>query len=1157
MQARHLDYRVFLEGVEIDAASVSLSAGIMTSAKGTVSIPFTDAAHDILPRTLVHIFWAETAYEVQDGKLSGAKKHVDHSDLASWRLIFAGEVISYLFQKVAGQRQIVLQVHDFSSYWNQARVYWGSGKTSYSSYKQAIFMGATQIRRNGKKVRSSRSLAQLLQAKPATWKKLPGILGGVVSLLEATTGVYDRNLSKNFRGVNDHLSQSELRLHLTRMIAASPDDDTSTTFLASRSFRLHLTQLARQFRSTSSYFQLIQMLLQATYQQFSSQLAPPFITGGTVLATKVLVPSGVKYKGSAKASKLYDEIRATQQLVGKAMHDGLIRADNFIKEKANKDVDFMQVNPPSQGGIPKYKTNGMAESVNPARDRQVNFAADLEKPVSAGGGGGFVSRTQADLEVEVVALRQQAKNIKGSPAARKSRIRQAEVFGSGLKHAARALDALHMIANKGKYGDRLDPNDPYRGHNIPNFRDANGELTNALKKMARALKQPFRTIPTELTVNSRLHSFLFCPDLFMVPPPKCNVLTPDCYMSVTFSRTWMSEITRLWLHTRTIYGRPRRDIYFAPNTSILGGPSAATAEEAVKKGSSFIMEHERYTGIIPKIQAIGDKSTFRKVHRRALKELRRKGLSRKQAREKLSGAAAYSPQEYMSRTANYMFFAERMAGRTMRVVCRFAPQLVAGVPILLLDPEENEYGVDRGTHYIGMLASINHVFDASGGAQTIIDMVKCRTHKEGLGLLSTGELGTTLKRHVVYRKKKLKPPLYTRVLGEAPSGSPSVGSVPMTGNYSPFTKARTDKVVRPKVIMAQDQAFAVKIPSDNYTKDGRLAEIGPALHTRRADKVVNFKPNKKKKYIVQLRRDYKSRTYDPTQVSTFANSKDTYFPNTGGYLSFKDLIARPDGKGVEEVSMVYVDVYEITPWKKPEKVSFTFEGSVTPPWFAPIFQAERIGDEFYKPMFGCGSILSSPLGLDKIVERMTDKIEIEVPVSTAQGVVTTRVDVPRGILAPVDTCAKAASRLATLWLALKKADADIDLWHQVYTNRSYASLPDILGNQNPWIVLKTKAGEQITLGDTAITGFHGNAYGKLTNLEDPQGVRLDYKPLYRDGKQGSLRHISGNIDSRKDKYDAVRRYIAELGQRVARTGPAVPPKRPSGGGKAIGSPDGG
>ena len=245
-KGRFLGLRLFLEGIEVDVVSAVVSAGINTPATAVIDIPACDAAHRLAPRTLVHLFYIESSYNLVSSdegagtpgtptrmriaeedeeprvnpelkRLNGVKT-LDTADLSNWRLLFAGEVLGYGYSKVGAFRQIALQCQDFTSYWQQSKLYWGKSKVSANSYKKTVFTGATHLHVGKRPAENSGALLRLLTSRPSTIPKLPGILGGVVNLLESAVGVYDSTARKRYRGVNDFMTQAELRLRLTRTI---------------------------------------------------------------------------------------------------------------------------------------------------------------------------------------------------------------------------------------------------------------------------------------------------------------------------------------------------------------------------------------------------------------------------------------------------------------------------------------------------------------------------------------------------------------------------------------------------------------------------------------------------------------------------------------------------------------------------------------------------------------------------------------------------------------------------------------------------------------------------------------------------------------------------------------------------------------------------
>lgn len=1126
-QSRTLKVKLFLEGVEVDCISVQVSGGINAPASAAIQIPYADAAHELLPRTLVHVFYYVNSSQdlrVVEGLgttvYAGRNVTASPNDMRSWRLLFAGEVLGYSFQKEGGSRHISLSCQDFSSYWQQAQIYWGTGKTSYTSFKRAVFAGATHLYQGKKKVNTTGKLIKLLRAAPATNPTLPGLLGGIVSLLESTTGVYDNASARRWRGVNDFMSQAELRLHLTKMIGASPKDDTSAVFLNSRAFRRYLAKVGASVKRTSSYMQLIQIFLGRCYHRWTSVPAPPYRRGGEVIFTKLVVPSGIKYNGSEEAARLYKQIKDTRDILGGES----LRALKVAEERKEK-----------------FKRAKFSGRINEGEADHLRFGVDLPKvgEVNTQSGQhdkiateiahvGFTGQSKKKLLDFGHSLRTDVqKKVKGfSSSQRAAALKRASSFASGLEKAAHALplleDALTSVGGK----------DPYPSYTVKNVVGAQRYLEAALDTMAKSLKKPVRTIRKKAILEERLHMFLFTPDIFMVPPPRCNVLFPDQYTSLTFARGWMSEITRLWLHTTTVYGRDRKDIYFAPNTSILNGPSAKMAEEMIKKSTSILMNHEIYTGIIPSIEAIGDASIFKRLHKRAVKDAKASGLKR----EKTSGQAAHSPQEHMARTANFMFFSKRLAGRTMRVSCRYSPQLVPGLPCLVLDPvlSDTSTGNTSGTHYIGTIARINHVLDSSGGGITTIDLVKCRAHNEGVDIFSKdveGGVATAEKSYPTVRKKKLPEALKKHTgYGQGQSRPPPA---PVDLYYKQDKRSLlTDGTQKTASHPAGALGFFVK---HRDAKRPGLEHYAPNAKGTVND-VVNFKKDPNKKYVIKTRTNYPAEILDAskTKQAGWGDKGDPNRRNTRTYRTFTVPGAKTPGLSpAKDQSYIYVDIYEITRSRRDVKVSFDFESTATPAWFSPIYRADRIGSDFYQYMIGCNSVIDqAALARGKITEN--DTVEMHIRKSINGKVVTTRVELPLNVVQPPGNTHQAAEALAKTWVTLKENGADVDLYISQYTGRNFASMLDVMGNMNP--ALQILAKEQFTGGTEQTDGFHGFAYGPYENFTDWDGVPLLDEPLFEMAKKGDQRGLSAKADPRKERYLQVVAYGTELRTRGKRAG---------------------
>jgi hypothetical protein len=1119
---RFLGVRVFLEGIEIPVISVQAQCGIGAPATAAVTIPSADAAHDLLPRTLIHVFYQDSSYEVGSTLVSDRvgnvlNRHLTATDASNmspsliarqlewnnpraWRLLFVGEVLGYGFSKVGSERNIVLQCQDMSSYWQACQLYWGGMKTSSTSYKRSIFVGATQLQRGKSKVDSTADLLRLLNARPSSIPNLPGLLGGLVALLESATGVYTSSARKKFRGVNDFMSIAELRLKLTRMIAASPKDDSSSTFINSKHFRRYFRRISRAVKSTASFMDLTSILLGKIYHNWSSQLAPSYRTEGEIVMSKVVVPAGFKFRGDKRLKDPFTQLR---------------EADRVMDTEYGKKFKLV-----AKKKIP-LGTDFIAKDKDGKTDKKTHDSAMTG--TEGFQGLGDLDKLGKKLQDEVLADKKSSKRAKAKAAAMRRALAKAEQARKLLKQ---------MKANP-------------KLHTQERWTEVRNMLAAALKVLGVLGGASVKVSKHKVVMRERLHCFLFSPDIYMVPPPKCNVLFPEHIQAIGFTRNWMSEISRLWLHGRSASGRDKKNCFFSPNTSILGGPTAKDAEQACKRGISFLMPHEKYTGPIPSIEGLGDNDIFKKIHQKGLKEAKKEAKAAGTEPTNVAGQAAHSPQAHLARAANFIFFMKRYQGRTMQVTCRYSPQLICGVPALILDPGNENTArfleavpegsgllgsgtrakgsagrVSRlnvftkaatpvqGTHYIGKIAQIQHVLDSSGGAQTVIQLVNCRAHTEG-AVLFKGEKGDERDGDVTIQKTKR---IRRYVRQKAPEG----------GFKSDF-KASFSGV---------------------KTKQGKPA--GDVTTDVKA--VTGFKAKKGKKYLVK-----------PILVDGTINPVPTENDAYSEFATHKHA----------------VDVFEVKSSVKKYTLTFSFEGTTTPPWFSNIYQPAKIGPDFYSPLFGCASVIDDPpMHLTPDAQKKFDESEaragkrldgtpkmgtayVEFPSVGGDG--TQEIEIPSSLIKASSNTQIAADKLSEVYTGLRTMDINMDLFIDTYTGRNYATMLDILGNTNPYIMLYHKADDLFSQEKAGFTeedilhpfgpknygeglkhpssqtvfydGFHGYAFGKYENLD-----KLDYVPLPKltIKTMPKERNPDGSIDPRKLRYERVLLYlngIRSLGQR--------------------------
>ena len=1280
--ARYLGLRLFLEGIEVEVIKAEVVGGLNKPCTATISIPATDEAHRLLPRTLVHVFFMESSYAGEVAQSAGYSpdaytqrqytkgawqdisrgsdfrpgydgtssdsyggdpmdngvRYLNKHDLRQWRLLFAGEVMGYGFNKIGGLRQIVLKCRDFSSYWEQCKMYWGGAKTSTSTYKRAIFAGATQLHRGKSKVDSTDDLLKLLRAKPSALPNLPGLLGGIYALLESATGVYDSRAARKYRGVNDFMSQAELRLKLTRMIAVHQDDDTSATFIQSKAFRRYFRRVTRAVKSTSSFMDLVNLLLQKVYHQFASIPCPPYMKEGLEVKSKVRIPNKVSHANNEELNTLHKQAHNCREMLMGMINTGNAAANTPVDKKVDGSIsDFWERGATLQSkdaidpgfGTEGHNVDSVLYVVKEANGSPImrvkNHMALTSDP--------FAQSVIKDPPANVPANASQAKQDTGQgQAVAKFRLAQLKIKEMVVGGAV-AIGAFPGSATETKAKESAMTRD--------NVMVAAELLDQGLALSAKSSGVAYSVVRELLdaTMQDRLNMFTMTPDLYMAPPPKCNVLFPEQIQSISFSRNWMRETTRLALHGRTSRGRNKKTMYFSPNSAILhnrGKLDGDTGQnerktsldemvEAMKRGVSFTMGHEKYSGPIPEIVGLGDNDIFSKINKQQMKTadedvtgaVGSPGDSTyvmKTVENEMAGQARYSPQQHMQRAANYMFFAKRFATRSLRASLRFTPALVAGLPCLVLDPAVQEGRVYKltkkkgqevfppkkdwrkapngrlgyaneqaqGTHYVGVIDTIVHTFDARGGAATEIQLVNCREHREAVELFKSPddesadteafkaaaegdqlpkETGYASATKIYWTSKEAKADKQMWLSPTSVATDP--GLTGDRGTDFDMDSARSVNDVPGKADESSWSSYLQAAAGQSHFYNSPQAAEGASAPTRDlnpGERLPHFANNQ----VLAEGAGYSGSRFVVKPVIKNGKAQYTTIDNAEG----------------DAVTYQVTKVMKITRYKHPVKVDFSFEQTTLPPWMAQVFWPMRIGPSYYQQTFGCGSILdesvaTAALGSLKAVQDLVNNesrvdvgftskehnLDNPPPEDTASnypflyyqipwgnGKEKSVVLLPAGLTSQKHTTLGAVDDLAEMYLGLKQAGADIDRFIDLYTERVFATIPDILGNKNDSLTIMARDGRMPVFGATTI-GFHGNAYGDLANLKGWLDVAdTETKPLAPESlvkASGALkgektrtlnpvdaRPVDGKLDPRRLRYLRAMQYLRSINKRA-------------------------
>lgn len=242
-------------------------------------------------------------------------------------------------------------------------------------------------------------------------------------------------------------------------------------------------------------------------------------------------------------------------------------------------------------------------------------------------------------------------------------------------------------------------------------------------------------LPHPENTRKTIGTFIFKPNLYMMPPPCCNIFFPDEYSSFQYSRNFFKEPTRL------IYV-PELPARFGTGAAAVYLPHVyeppSLSHYMLGKGDFSKFQKGRDTDIPKKVSPghLGDSSPDpenrldngkKRIWFFLTNEEQIKGIW--MARENMMPAttqfkASLDDASYRSafsqRVARYLFYKKRFQDRTLQITSHLKMSVVAGFPVLLLDQSAADQNI------IAYCSSVTHRIYATEGGYTNVQLSYAR-----------------------------------------------------------------------------------------------------------------------------------------------------------------------------------------------------------------------------------------------------------------------------------------------------------------------------------------------------------------------------------------------------------------------------------------------
>lgn len=1159
-----LKLRLFLEGIEVPVIGAQVQLNLNAPATASIQVVPTDLIMDLKPRTMVHLFFWDYTKDLPDSPplfgidnsvTSYEENVVDGQDSAdpnirldNYKLLFGGEVTGLVMAKNATGRQAVLQCADWSTYWDtsyQTFISY-SPNGNFLSDRSSMWSGGNNMFNN---ILNSHAgvMGSYLRRQPKSegLQHIRGLMGGVISLLEAMGGV-----PQHTSGINDYFTIAELKNHILQQITAEQNDDTARRLYSAKSFSAWLNSRLTSLGELVSFRDMLKLLFHWIYYEVVPVSCPyyvPAVTG----STKSL-PKNIRTRDTRDLNQT--QIQAIQRLIRVAKRfDGSQGVDKAIENQSK---------------------------INEERAALV-IRDELEKLLS---GDGTVAQT--------------VQTPGGGTKTR--RIRKVTLTTGFTARAKKSIDAA-ITATEGmkNVNPRGDVNTQYRKNQRSWARITNA-LFDLLGLKGRAARKS--TSKRRKAQVDRLQTQIFRPDCFFVPPPRCNVLFPDQYMSFQFQRNFLQEVTRLRLTTglQFISGKGAgffNHSHFAPAMSEV----KRLAKSQGNRGIRTLLPWEKHTGILPKFEHISE------INYQANKRQR-----------KLTKDVKGQAKSYAQRAANFNFIKYRFAPRTISVNAKFNPFFAPGFPALIIDkpfiidPADVDYALlqagvetkeiyDLSTfianigplaqyfqapkQYLGMPASVSHVVDQSGGI-TSMTLTHARQHRitdddflqvwaaEVSRKKTTQVRSTVLDAQELLAKgdyKNLRALIDSTpqsILEDMERGLPQFAQPESTSGADSATPGISDELGK-RVTGEPTLDLPALAPFLVDTSDAAELLVGSrnvnirSFLSRDLDELEGEELEYGGTEFVRLRGGTTTKQFEGKTIT---------IPSKYGVLSPTNGRARgPIGGKVVEIqvlgdSVIQIGAADLSSFvrsrrernaiqKRPgkgkgkDKTFFLWrraviweevksktvkpipiEESLRPPWFSPLYSNLYIGPQIYQNFFGTGSIVDQSLFVtpegNALFSQSAERKNIEAQLTAADGdpVKISQIleDNAGKVLSEVPSIETSVDALAFIYGEVRRQNLDVQRFIANYTARPIATMRNMMGSLD---LEYEQNGNTLELV-SGQPGFHSSAiapFGQLLGLVDNPDTA---QPRIR--SRGPKFPISRDLDPRPERRKAVQDYAEQV-----------------------------
>ena len=1093
---QRLHLRLFLEGIEVPVIAAQVQISINAPATASIQIVPSDGALNLKARTMVHLFFWDIERGPSDPatlntSTSSAKGATISSDseLKGYKLMFCGELIGISMAKNAMGRQMTLQCSDFSTYWDttyQMMISY-SPNGNFLWEQSSIWAGGSNLFDN---IMSGHGmvLAQYLNSSPKTkgLEKIQGLMGGIVSLLEAMGGVPDHS-----HGVNDFFTIGEIKNHILQQIVCEQNDDTAKRLFSSQQFWQWLMGGASSLGELCTFRDMLMLLFKYIFYELVPNPCAMYIPMKQAVTKQKVVTTGggTVFVPSDVAARIRTMMKEANTISGMSVAQLELNKDNNIKT-LHAHVDSYAsfgINPDIPGVVKTILSRAEAVSSSIAKNiefdraswaleakllaKALNITVPVGKKTVSSSVGAELDRLQTHIfrpdcffaapprcnvlfPDQYMQLSYNRAFLQEITRLRLSIGWFLNPGGEGILGQtcfAPAMEDIRRNAKKqGLSGLRaLLPWEIYTGI-LPKFEHTNellfvsnardqkltkgykGTAVDYAQRVANFNYMKYRFAARSCEVQAKFSPRMVCgfPTLiidrpFILDPVAVTKAYESTQVQANLSKTNTSD----FLSRFKIIMNKLTETYYNPPTQYLG-QVASLAHSVDQKGG--------FTSV---------SVTHGHTHRLTDDDFLSLWAQQKSKGSKM----VYTPLAAFE-------IIEKGDFTKFKFLVDATPQVEPQTTTP--GATRNPYATPSTTRPTGAPSMSNVPSDSYDSAFLLLDLA--------------GQVTA--------------PPLPT----PTSSGGTSFGEAPLIGAV---TKGVLPNTTQP-----------ITVPADPVPL---LGKRGPRKGTVAA---------------VQLNSDalwkFEADNPDMSKFSKSARSK------------IKKLFKK------NKVLYLWVNcvVWEQQSSKDPLLRDIPVEESLRPPWFSPLYSSLFIGDQIYTPFFGCGSIVDEAVfagaGTVGIFGANTAfRNQIMAEFAAADGdlmkIRETLSQAQQNNIADIPSVEQAVDALAYVYGEVIRLNQDVQRFIADYTYRPIASMYDIFGSQDLQYDLVPGAKVDTLKLTQGTPGFHSTAVAPFSNLagllDNPD---LEIPRLYR--SSGKTAPVDPSLDPRPGRREMADNYAAEL-----------------------------